>query len=116
MGDFNCIFHDVERSSNTGASSSFQNWTGERGLLDIGFIGNRYTWIRGISLETRRTARLDRALCFHAWRRMFSSTTVRHLSHTHLDHCPFLLVLNRMRMRHLGWRLFRIQAVWLLHE
>lgn len=39
-GDFNCVLIAEERSSNIGVISSFQNWVGGRGLIDLGFIEN----------------------------------------------------------------------------
>lgn len=116
VGDFNCVLRNEERSSNSGASSCFQNWVGERGLLDLGFIGNKFTWRHGRSVETRRAARLDRALCCDAWRRLFPSAKVRHLSHSHSDHCPLLLDLSGEKGRRLGTRPFKFQAAWLLHS
>lgn len=76
VGDFNCILHGEETSSNTEGSCSFKNLVGEIGLLNISFIENRFTWSHGIILETRRAAKLDRALCRDEWRRMFPSAIV----------------------------------------
>lgn len=61
VGDFNCVLHDEERSSSSGASSYFQSWVREKELLDAGFVGTHFTRSHGSSLETRRSARLDGA-------------------------------------------------------
>lgn len=113
--DFNCVLRDDKRSSMTGASSYFQSWVQEGGFIDMGFIGARYTWSHGNDLETRRMARLDRALCCAAWRRDFPLATVRHLCHSHSDHCPVLVEVAGMKTRRLGARPFRFQAAWLIH-
>lgn len=62
IGDFNCILWSEERSSKTGVSSSFKDWVDRNGLIDIGYVGSCYTWSHGTSVETRRAARMDRAL------------------------------------------------------
>lgn len=67
-----------------------------------------------MSLETKRAARLDKALCCDEWRRMFPSTSVHHLIHSHLDRYPVLLDLNGTLPRRLGDRMLKFQAVWLL--
>lgn len=85
------------------------------GLLDLGFIGNRYTWSHRCDMATRIAARLDRALCCDEWRRTFASATVRNLSQAHSDHCPVLLKLGGVRRRRLGDQLFCFQEAWLLH-
>lgn len=86
-----------ERSSGTGASSGFGSWVEDRGPVDLGCIGSRFTWHYGTRAETRRAARLDRALCCSGWRRAFSNATVSHLNHSHSDHCPILLELEGRR-------------------
>lgn len=94
VGDFNCVLKDDERSSNTGASTSFQNWVPGCGLIDMGFIGPKYTWSQENDLVTRKTSKLDRDLCYDAWRRTFAKATIRHLNHAYSDHCPILLELG----------------------
>lgn len=34
-----------------------------KALIDLGFIGPGFTWNHGVSIETRRSFRLDRGLC-----------------------------------------------------
>lgn len=76
MGNFNYVLHDEERSSNKGTSSSFQKWVVGRGLLDIGLWVVTILRSHGASLETKRSARLDRAICCDEWRGMFPSATI----------------------------------------
>lgn len=116
VGDFNCVLHDEERSSNSGVSSCFQSWVGAKELLDARFIGNRFTWNHGYSLKTRRSARLDRVSCCTEWRRLLSVASVRHLSHAHSDHYPLLVELSGRRVRSLGDMPFRFEAACLLHD
>lgn len=99
----------------SGASLCFQNWVRGRGMVDLGFVGNRYTWCHGSNMETRRTVRLDWALNCYGWRRLFAKATVRHLCHVHSDHCLILLELGGVRKKRLEDRPFHFQAAWLLH-
>lgn len=62
MGDFNCVLKDEERNSRGGASSSFPNWVTQRSLIDLGYVGHRYTRSLGVIVDTKRVARLDRGL------------------------------------------------------
>lgn len=115
MGDFNCVLHAKKRSSKNGEYSSFQKWVAGRGLINVGFIGSKYTWSHEVSMETRKSAILDKALCCIEWRRMFIMATIRHLSHSHTDQRPVFLDQKGVRLGRLGVRLFRFQAAWLLH-
>lgn len=116
LGDFNCVLDDAERSSNREASISFQSWVTKKGLVDLGYEGAAFTWNHGRSSETRRAARLDRALCDDSWRRLYPAAMVRHLPHAHSDHCPLLVELEEDETRCLGRRQFRFEAAWSLHE
>lgn len=62
MSDFNCVLKAEEKSSNKGESTCFINWIENRGMIDLGFVGNHSTWSHGVTTETRRALRLDRAL------------------------------------------------------
>lgn len=104
-----------ERSSGSGASSSFVEWVDRKGLIDLGFSGPILTWSHGTSLKTRKSARLDRALCNEDWRSLLHSTSVQHLSHDHSDHCPLLLNLKACKGKHLGNRPFRFLSAWMSH-
>lgn len=116
IGDFNCVLTPEERSSGRGASSSFAEWVEQRGLIDMGYSGPRYTWNHGTQIETRRYARLDRALSNDQLRRMFQDAALRHLSHSHSDHCPLLLQLKPEEGKPLGTRPFQFLASWLTHR
>lgn len=102
IGNFNYVLLDEERSSNSGTASRFQSWAEDSGLIDVGFIGNRFAWSHGLSVESRKAARLDRALCCDIWRRLFPSAVVRHLGHSHSDHCPLLMDLTGPKKKVLG--------------
>lgn len=87
IGKFNYVLKEEERCSNSSSSDG-------NGLIDLGFIETRFTWPHRVSVEIRRAARLDRALCCAELRRLFPGDTIRHLNNTYFDHCPVLLDLN----------------------
>ncbi|XP_074267339.1 uncharacterized protein LOC141590668 [Silene latifolia] len=65
----------------------FNNWIENCELIELEFSGPCHTWARGNSLETRQSARLDRALCNSEWSVMFSDASVKHLPAFQSDHC-----------------------------
>lgn len=38
------------------------NWVMRQSLIDLGFLGHKFTWKHGRSVENRRAAHLNRAL------------------------------------------------------
>lgn len=116
LDDFNCVLNDEERSSKRGASSNFQSWISRNGLMDLGYEGAAYTWNHGVNKKTRRSAHLDRALCDYSWRRLFPAALVKHLAHSHSDHCLLLLELEDRSETRLVRRFFRFEASRILHE
>jgi len=93
----------------------FNNVIKNNGLIDLGFSGPIYTWGRGTSWATRKSARLDRSLCNAAWRTRFQEGAVRHLPHSHSDHCPLLISPTGFGGLHPKPKPFRFQAAWLEH-
>lgn len=116
IGDFNCVLKDDERNSDSGVSSSFVEWVERKGLIDLGYSGQRFTWQHGTNVSTRKATRLDRALCNVEWSRRFHSANIKHLPHAYSDQCPLLLSLDIGDEDRLGDRPFRFLASWLRHE
>lgn len=100
--DINCVLKAEERSTDSGASTSFAEWVDHTGHINLGYFGSKYTWNYGVLMQTRKLARLDRALCDEEWRRIFHSASIPHLSYDHSDHCPLLLSLQTDEGSHLG--------------
>lgn len=71
-GDFNCITSQEEtnnyRAFSSQHSSYFVDWIQTEGLVDLGFNGPKYTWIKAGSAGQTKGARLDRELCNIGWR------------------------------------------------
>lgn len=119
MGDFNVVTGSEEVGDNGDVShyqcSRFTDWTFTQNLLDLGYVGNKFTWSRGIYSSTLRSARLDRAMCDFEWRNMFPNAMVQHLPRVQSDHAPLLLNLNLGNDRR-GGNHFKTLAAWFLHE
>ncbi|XP_074271727.1 uncharacterized protein LOC141595661 [Silene latifolia] len=95
----------------------FNNWIEDCELIELEFSGAAHTWSRGNSIETRQSARLDRALCNSEWSLMFSNASVKHLPAIQSDHCrPLLISPNGFAPLSSIQRPFRFQAAWLTHE
>ncbi|KAJ8422846.1 hypothetical protein Cgig2_033485 [Carnegiea gigantea] len=97
-GDFNET-RSLEERDHSGPDmarrcSKFNNWIENNALIDIGFSGPKYTWVRGLSLETRKCARLDCAVYDMEWRLKFQEGGVKHLVQTQSDHAPILISIS----------------------
>ncbi|KAJ8424161.1 hypothetical protein Cgig2_032096 [Carnegiea gigantea] len=73
-------------------------------------------WAKGKTVTTRRSAKLDRALCNDHWHSYFQAGAVRHLARSHSDHCPLLLSTMGFSTFYSCHKLFRFQTAWLDHE
>lgn len=82
----------------------------QKELIDLGFIGPKFTWNHNSSLENRKSARLDCGLCDDRWRRLIPIATITHLPHSHSNHCPLLLRLEESKRKRMGDRPFRFHA------
>lgn len=109
IGDFNCTLKDGERGMDGKSSTLFASWFHQSCLVDLGFSGPRFTLNHEVNLETRKSARLDRALCNIEWSHSFPEASLRHPTHTYFDHCPILLQTSAENI-HVERRPFRFIA------
>ncbi|XP_019177850.1 PREDICTED: uncharacterized protein LOC109173044 [Ipomoea nil] len=81
LGDYNSVLDREETSSTDSYALSrcadFQDWISRQGLIDLGFSGPKFTWMRGLNSPNFKGARLDRALCNIEWRLRFSEAEFR---------------------------------------
>ncbi|XP_021860299.2 uncharacterized protein [Spinacia oleracea] len=81
-GDFNDTRFTWERCSSCSETSRgaarFNNWVEDMQLLEVQFAGAFHTWARGLTLETRHSPLLDRALCTSDWGLRFNNARVKH--------------------------------------
>ncbi|XP_019178132.1 PREDICTED: uncharacterized protein LOC109173349 [Ipomoea nil] len=94
-GDFNSVTcqEEVNNQDNfsISRSSDFNDWIFREGLVDLGFAGSKFTWMRGSSSSTFKGARRDRALANTTWKLKFPSALVEHLPIVESDHSPLLI-------------------------
>ena len=100
-GDFNEILHPNgklgwrERDANQ--IRNFRDVLSRCGLVDLGFVGQKYTWCNGRHGEHRTLLRLDRMVANEAWIQLFPEAKVFHNSMSALDHCLLALSLNKFQ-------------------
>lgn len=63
-------------------------------LLDVGFVGPRFTWERRNSVRTNIRERLDRVVANEKWLEKFPNMEVQHILSFASDHLPILLTLD----------------------
>ncbi|KAL8154246.1 hypothetical protein V2J09_012006 [Rumex salicifolius] len=119
-GDFNATRSTSEKSrqsdSTQRAFEIFDQWIDNLHLVDLGFIGPKYTWWCGSDPSTRIAARLDRALCNVDWRLHFPEALVHHLTATHSDHASILICVDCPKAPPAQSRPFQFHASWLMHD
>ncbi|XP_048422575.1 uncharacterized protein LOC125469371 [Pyrus x bretschneideri] len=116
-GDFNELIHSSEKKGGrpVNKNSGLGNWSSRNSLVDLGFIGAKFTWSKKNEHGEIVWERLDRGLCNIAWRHIFSEAYVRHLAKVKSDHCPLLIGLHSKHIPNPVLKAFRFQAMWMLH-
>ncbi|XP_020412737.1 uncharacterized protein LOC109947231 [Prunus persica] len=115
-GDFNDIlFEDEKLGKLSGKSRGFKDWFDQHGLIDLGFLGPKFTWVNKRFGGDFVMKRLDRAICNKEWRVFFPEAFVRHLPRRCSDHSPILLSLNSDKIPSSELKPFRFEAMWLKH-
>ncbi|XP_019197031.1 PREDICTED: uncharacterized protein LOC109190884 [Ipomoea nil] len=70
-GDFNAAVNPEEVSNpanwQQARCADFMDWIFQEGLMDLGFTGSKFTWMRGVNQVSFKAARLDRGLENQAW-------------------------------------------------
>ena len=89
---------------------AFRNVLDECGLMDLGFVGDKFTWkgkrVGGLVLE-----RLDRALASNGWFSLNPGTKVRHLNSYSSNHKAIVIKLEGITPQ-LN-RPFKFEQMWL---
>ncbi|KAG2635964.1 hypothetical protein PVAP13_2NG409003 [Panicum virgatum] len=90
LGDFNEILFHREKEGGRARSQAqlqaFQNSLMDCGLVDIGFIGDNFTWQRGWIRE-----RLDRGVANTQWNLLFPSAQLKNGEMVKSDHRPLVV-------------------------
>ena len=114
VGDFNEILWSHEKIGlsprREALMLAFRNVVDECGLMDLGFVGDKFTWkgkrAGGLVLE-----RLDRALASNSWFALNPGTKVRHLNSFSSDHKVIVIKLEGISPQ--PFRPFKFEQMWL---
>lgn len=74
---------------NTRLSNTFVECIHDCNLIDMGYSGSPFTWVRGFLKE-----RLGRVLCNVEWQAMLPNSSVTHVPLSTSDHCGLWLRAN----------------------
>ncbi|KAL5751925.1 hypothetical protein ACOSQ2_022432 [Xanthoceras sorbifolium] len=118
LGDFNEISCSSEKRGGRAqfVKTGFVEWINRNNLVDLGFTGQKYTWVAKRNIGEDIWVRLDRALCSVDWRIKYAEGFIRHLPRVNSDHCPLLLHTRSHHIPRGGLKPFRFEAMWLKHD
>lgn len=111
-GDFNEILLNED---NVNKVLKFQDCLNDCGMIDLGFIGPKYTWSDHCLLTQLIQKRIDKVFANTKWNVLYLDAQVKHLERTHSDHSPIILSLNNSPTTRFS-RPFRFQLMWLSHH
>ena len=117
-GNFNEILKSYEK---VGARprplvqmQGFRNVLDEYGFMDMGFVGNKFTWNKNIARGVTVWERLDRVVANDDWASLFPASKVYHLECGCSDHKPIIIHPLGIPIRH--QKPWRFKQVWLQEE
>jgi hypothetical protein len=114
IGDFNEILFNHEKEGGNPRPQvymqAFRDVLDDCDLIDLGFIGEPFTWKRG-----RIRERLDRVIVNNAWNIMHPGAVVKHLEFARSDHRPILLDMDFQIIPSNPNSSIKFEAKW-LHE
>ncbi|GLT46247.1 hypothetical protein SLA2020_200180 [Shorea laevis] len=117
-GDFNDVMDQSEKFGgapiNQHRVQAFSSCMNDCQMLDLGFIGGRFTWVNMQPDGQVIRERLDRVWCNTDWKLYFPEASVFHLPRVHSDHNPILLDLEPSKQS-CGKRPFRLEKFWVDH-
>jgi hypothetical protein len=114
LGDFNAILSSTEkyggRSLGSTSQLEFVDFVKSNALVDLGFVGNKFTWSNHRSRRANIRERLDRGLANQGWVHLYPNSLINHLLAANSDHCHILLSTDGS-YRNLP-KPFRFEAFW----
>ncbi|XP_050281196.1 uncharacterized protein LOC126722089 [Quercus robur] len=121
MGDYNeLMFASEKEGGNTrpeGQMKQFEDAINRCNLRDLGYKGSAFTWRRRLGNHGWIQERLDHALVFTNWVRMFPRSKLLHIASSTSDHSILLLkAANPLRQKSRRSKLFRFKAMWFKDE
>ncbi|KAJ8761671.1 hypothetical protein K2173_004447 [Erythroxylum novogranatense] len=95
IGDFNDVLSREEKQDGcfyANRAAKFSEHLQGCQLVDLGFVGHRFTWVRRSS--PRIAECLDSAVASVEWRILFPEAVISHLPQIYSDHNPILAQLG----------------------
>lgn len=100
IGDLNFILNSDEKEGGNTPSQFvpdyYNNLIHTRGLYNMNYIGNPFTWTNRREVEELILERLDRSCASLDWFQSFTNAITYHLTSLGSDHCPIMLVTSKM--------------------
>nr|XP_023911306.1 uncharacterized protein LOC112022914 [Quercus suber] len=90
----------------------FRDVIDECGFLDLGYVGEQFTWRKHFADGHSLWERLDRGLSNHDWFMKFSGTKIHHLHSDSFDHSPLWITLDGLDISSFS-KPFRFEEMWL---
>ncbi|KAI5336490.1 hypothetical protein L3X38_015758 [Prunus dulcis] len=113
-GDFNELLWQHEKSGGNPILHStprcLQRFMDSNSLLDLGYIGQRFTWQNNHVDGSFIQERIDRGLVNEEWLIAWPESQVYHCPMMGSDHCPILVETSSRIIA--GPKPFRFEAVW----
>ncbi|XP_075669745.1 uncharacterized protein LOC142639459 [Castanea sativa] len=115
-GDFNEPLVEDDKFGGRGVSVNrsmlFKECLDRCGMIDIGFLGPRFTWTNKREIQALIQERIDRFFVNSQWCLWYPEARVVHLMRCHSDHCPVLMEMQP-RANENRKKLFKFQTCWL---
>ncbi|CAN1332355.1 hypothetical protein LINPERPRIM_LOCUS35687 [Linum perenne] len=89
----------------------FNNFIDDARLIDIEYIGAKYTWRNNQEGGEEVKQRIDRGLCNIRWASLYPKCRIEHKARAESDHCPIMLILEANNCRR-GPRRFFYERGW----
>jgi hypothetical protein len=114
IGDLNYVLDQSEKLGGRPVASSshcpFKLFIDHFGLVDLGFVGNPYTWCNNRQGAATIKERLDRGLASISWIHLHTEFFLKHIPATSSDHHP--ISLNTAVFSSFLTRPFRFEEFW----
>src|SRR4051812_21805076 len=103
IGDFNEVLRPDEQEGIGETSNAqiqgFRDAVDVCMLMDLGYMGNFWTFEKKVMGGSYTRVRLDHALVSTEWNTLFPEAHLKHLIAATSDHCPILLSLQEEQVR-----------------
>lgn len=120
FGDFNEIINSDEKlgwlEMDARQIEGFRECLFACGLIDIGFVGQWFTWSNGRIGEQRTLVRLDRMVANEEWLNLFPEAKVFHKAMVASNHCLLSLSLRKRGPRRVVKKIFMFEEMWTREE